>query len=89
MSEITNHNGVVDSEMEAIMLGSTLVLESIKKKDRVHGSSVGDLVGFRVELSNDEPQPISRRLVNWESNKHLFFKKGNSYILYKIWSWPD
>ncbi len=88
-SEITDHNGVVDSEMEAIMLGSTLVLENIKKKEKAHGSSIGDLVGFRVELSNEEPQPISRRLESWESNKHLFFRKDNSYMLYKTWSWPD
>ncbi|MEM0441374.1 MAG: hypothetical protein QXF45_03545 [Candidatus Caldarchaeum sp.] len=89
LSTIFPHSGVVHNFQDAVTLGATVVIRELNKAVKPHGSSFGDVVGFRIISSNENSQPLPHDTVNWEDVRHRFFKRGDSYILYKSWSWPD
>ncbi|MEM4281356.1 MAG: hypothetical protein QXQ70_01760 [Candidatus Caldarchaeum sp.] len=89
VSDVVDHNGVAASEDEALSLGCTLVMSGIVENMRTHGAKTGDIVGFKILPTEDLPQPLPKQARSWLDFKHLFFKRGSSYFLYKTWSWPD
>ncbi len=81
--------GVFKCFDEALDTGATAVVRDYKTDPERHGSRVGDVVGFRVTLSDSQPESLPDRSVRWRDVSHRFFRRGNAYFLYKTWSWPD
>jgi hypothetical protein len=88
INEYTAHRGVVASETDALNLGVSAVMERVMVGKGVYGNREGDLVGFRVEGTDEHPTPCQKTGV-WERYRHRFYKRGKAYMLYKTWSWPD
>ncbi|MCS6769988.1 MAG: hypothetical protein NZ570_06100 [Candidatus Caldarchaeum sp.] len=89
LSEITGRSDVVETEETGLKLGCTTVLKSMERTHKPLGSSSGDLVGFKLENVEDKPQPADEALLDWRRHSHFFYRRGNAYMLYKTWSWPD
>ncbi|HID05303.1 MAG TPA: hypothetical protein EYP20_05810 [Aigarchaeota archaeon] len=91
LREVYSHSGVLASFEEARKLALYVILVMMKRAGHPYGSREGDVVGFRVEDSEEEPEhlPEEARQVDWEEHKHRFFKRGEAYMMYKTWSWPD
>ncbi|MDW8063268.1 MAG: hypothetical protein RMI43_03775 [Candidatus Caldarchaeum sp.] len=89
ISKVISHTGVVETFEQALDLGATAVIRNLEKTVKPAGSSFGDPVGFRVTSSDASPQPLPLNTVNWQEVRHRFFRRGDSFLLYKTWSWPD
>jgi len=88
INEYTDHKGVVASKNDALDLGASTIIERVEGCGDAYGRSEGDLVGFRVEETNEQPEYYQKKDV-WMRFSHRFFKRGEAYMLYKTWSWPD
>jgi len=74
---------------EALDVGASAVFKDYVKNPDRHGSKAGDVVGFRIVVSESSPTKSADRSVKWREVCHRFFRRGNAYFLYKTWSWPD
>ncbi|MDW8084412.1 MAG: hypothetical protein RMI49_04360 [Candidatus Caldarchaeum sp.] len=89
LSKVLPHTGVVETFEQALNLGATAVINNIEKSQKPMGSSLGDVVGFRIIPAEEKQQDLPPETVDWNTVKHRFFRRGDSFLLYKTWSWPD
>lgn len=89
LSDVYRHSGVVETFEQALQLGATVVLLDVAKSQRPAGSIYGDVVGFRILFTDERHEPLPTGTVEWNNVKHRFFRRGDSFLLYKTWSWPD
>jgi hypothetical protein len=85
-------SGGLSTREEAENVASYLIDTMMKSATHPYGSRIGDVVGFRIIESEGvermTPRPEASRF-RFSEVKHRFFKRGEAYILYKYWSWPD
>ncbi|MCS7145845.1 MAG: hypothetical protein RMJ28_04840 [Nitrososphaerota archaeon] len=85
-------SGGLETQEEAENIAAHLIDSRMKKASHPYGSRIGDVVGFRiVEKETPErmrPSPDALRF-RFSEVKHRFYKRGEAYMLYKYWSWPD
>lgn len=92
LAEVYQYGGPASSYQEAVKLALTAILDRIRNSGENYGSKLGDLVGFRISKAGEgEPVklPPESMAVEWENHKHLFYRRGDAFMLYKSWSWPD
>ena len=92
LAEIYHYGGPTSSYEDAVKLALSAILDRMSRGGENYGSKLGDLVGFRILETNEEvvskPPPTTAEIV-WDNYKHLFYRRGDAYMLYKSWSWPD
>ncbi|GBC71714.1 hypothetical protein HRbin02_01502 [Candidatus Calditenuaceae archaeon HR02] len=85
-------SGGLQTREEAENVASYLIDTRMRNAAHPYGSKIGDIIGFKiVEVEGAErmnPSPEAWRF-RFSEVKHRFFKRGEAYILYKYWSWPD
>lgn len=84
--------GGLSSREEAENLAAYVVDSKMSNARHPYGSRLGDIVGFRIlETQNVEKTALSPEASNFRFSeiKHRFYKRGEAYMLYKYWSWPD
>jgi len=80
------------SREDAEDFAARVIEEMMGRADHPYGSRRGDIVGFRViesmgsEEAEPRPAPAGFR---FSDVRHRYFKRGEAYMLYKYWSWPD
>lgn len=90
-SELGLEGGLASRE-EAENLAAYVIDSRMRVADHPYGSRIGDIVGFRiVEIGETARIQLSPEALNFKFSevKHRFYKRGDAYMLYKYWSWPD
>ncbi|MEM4356081.1 MAG: hypothetical protein QW082_07475 [Nitrososphaerota archaeon] len=89
--ELGMRGGLATRE-EAENIAAHLIDQGIRSASHPYGSRIGDVVGFRImEAEGVEKMAPSAEASNFRFSdvKHRFFRRGEAYMLYKYWSWPD
>ncbi len=89
---MTGEEALFSSEEEAMDVAASLILSASSSSHHPYGSREGDVVGFRVrptEKSDCTGRPSTGPTVRFREVAHRFFRRGDAYVLYKTWSWPD
>ncbi len=89
---MTGEEVLFGSEEEAMDAAASLIISAVSSSPHPYGSREGDVVGFRVRRAGEGE--CSRRTstapaVRFRDVSHRFFRRGDAYVLYKTWSWPD
>lgn len=90
--EVTGEDALFPSEEEAADMAASLIVSAISSSKHPYGSREGDVVGFRVRPVGEGgcgQVPAARPSVRFREVSHRFFRRGDAYVLYKTWSWPD
>jgi hypothetical protein len=90
--EVTGEDGFFSSPEEAMDYAASLIFSAVASSSHPYGSREGDVVGFRVvraEKGGCGERPSVGPSVRFRDVAHRFFKRGDAYVLYKTWSWPD
>jgi|GEM_PF-534634 hypothetical protein len=91
-SEVTGEGLLFSSPEEAMDAAASLIFSSMSSSSHPYGSREGDVVGFRVRPAGEgdcSERPATEPTVRFREVAHRFFKRGDAYVLYKTWSWPD
>ncbi len=84
--------GGVPTKEDAENLAAHVIDEKMRGAKHPYGSRLGDLVGFKiVETEGAERMALTSEAsqFRFDEIKHRFYKRGEAYMLYKFWSWPD
>ena len=90
--DVTGEDALFTTEQEAMDAAASLIVASISSSGHPYGSREGDVVGFRVRPAGDvgcDRTASTPRPVRFRDVSHRFFRRGDAYVLYKTWSWPD
>lgn len=92
MSELLGWEGGIEGRDEALNAAAYVIERQMRSSGAPHGSRIGDIVGFRlIETGPADPlePPAEARSFIFSEVKHRYFRRGDAYMLYKSWSWPD
>jgi len=92
MSELLGWRGGIEGKEESLNAAAYVIDRQMKNNESPHGSRIGDIVGFRLrDAASEEPLQLDEEAkhFNFHLVKHRYFKRGDAYMLYKSWSWPD
>jgi hypothetical protein len=90
--EVTGEEVLFSSQEEAMDHAASLIFSAMSSSSHPYGSREGDVVGFRVRRTEEGgcgERPSSGPAVRFRDVAHRFFRRGDAYVLYKTWSWPD
>jgi len=92
LTEVHRYGGPTSSYQDAVKLALAAILDRMGHAGENYGSKLGDLVGFRISETHEgvaQELPPESLTIEWDNYKHLFYRRGDVFILYKSWSWPD
>jgi hypothetical protein len=89
--EELGHRGTLATREEAENYAAYVIDKMMGGAKHPYGSRIGDIVGFRILEGHEEVTQVTGEATGFrfEEVKHRYFRRGEAYMLYKYWSWPD
>jgi hypothetical protein len=89
--EEIGYRGTLSSRGDAEDFAAHIIDKMMRASSHPYGSRLGDIVGFRVIEGEGDLMELSGEAAafKFDEVKHRFYRRGDAYMLYKYWSWPD